>query len=199
MTSQGKKWIVRNQEGNIYGPFDLDRVKTLLLKGVFAGEEQVAMYPAGDWMPMSSEPELYDVVLDVLAQKGNSTSQSAQKDKTKVQNSEQDKSSIKIIAGETKSRKLKSEAAAPTQTSFNPDNKSEKTKSTTHQTDIEMKDQKDLKKEIKKRKLSIIPLLFITLSAFLLYYAFSMNQKGARQPSVSLLLPTQHRRNDQLV
>src|ERR1700677_1233025 len=67
MSTQAKKWIVRDDIGHIYGPFELTKLKDLLAKGILTGEEQTAQYPAGDWQPMSSEPELYNLILDSLS------------------------------------------------------------------------------------------------------------------------------------
>src|SRR5271170_892385 len=67
MASQAKKWIVRDEIGHIYGPFEVAKLKDLLSKGILTGDEQTAQYPAGDWRPMSTEPELYNLILDTLS------------------------------------------------------------------------------------------------------------------------------------
>jgi len=69
MTSYAKKWIVRDDVGHIYGPFEVTKLKDLLTKGILTGDEQTAQYPAGDWRPMSTEPELYNLILDTLSSK----------------------------------------------------------------------------------------------------------------------------------
>jgi tetratricopeptide (TPR) repeat protein len=67
MAAQAKKWIVRDDIGHIYGPFEVTKLKDLLAKGILTGDEQTAQYPAGDWRPMSTEPELYNLILDTLS------------------------------------------------------------------------------------------------------------------------------------
>ncbi len=81
MGAQVKKWIVRSSDGHIYGPFEALKVGELLGKGVFTGEEQVAIYPAGDWISMSGDSELYNLVLQSLS--GNPPRQSINQEQEK--------------------------------------------------------------------------------------------------------------------
>ena len=61
------KWIVKDAEGKIYGPFTTEQVLEQIDRNYFLGGEQVASYPGGNWIPISKAPEFYDRLLDVLA------------------------------------------------------------------------------------------------------------------------------------
>lgn len=67
MADQGPKWIVKDGEGRIYGPFATEKVLRQIEKGYFSGGETIAKYPGGSWIPISKAPEFYDRLLDVLA------------------------------------------------------------------------------------------------------------------------------------
>ncbi len=67
MADQAPKWIVKDGEGRIYGPFATEKVLRQIEKGYFAGGEMIAKYPGGSWIPISKAPEFYDKLLDVLA------------------------------------------------------------------------------------------------------------------------------------
>jgi len=90
MPPQSKKWIFRAQkEDHILGPFEVQKIRELLIKGVLTGDELVAQYPGGDWMALSKEPELYDLVLESLSQE---TQRPAKPKLQAVPNSEGEKS-----------------------------------------------------------------------------------------------------------
>ncbi|MCC6276972.1 MAG: tetratricopeptide repeat protein [Oligoflexia bacterium] len=198
MSSQHKKWIVRNHDGHIYGPFEPAKIRELLLKGVFSGEEQVANYPAGDWMAMSAEAELYEFVLEAIGNRSPKVSPADKKEeKTMGSQATGSSGTYKIIAGETKSRKLKPDSAQKPEVEREPASHTQFThtrplregdpvpKPPTATQIIEMKE----RKKIKKKSLSIVPLLLILVAGGLLYYAFTINQKGSRQPAISLMVP----------
>lgn len=65
-----KKWIVRDREGKIYGPFATEQVLVQIDRGYFVGGEDVALYPGGRWLPISGAPEFYDRLLEALSQDG---------------------------------------------------------------------------------------------------------------------------------
>lgn len=62
-----QKWIVKDSDGRIFGPFTSDQVLAQIDKGYFIGSERIASYPGGRWGPISHSPEFYDRLLDVLA------------------------------------------------------------------------------------------------------------------------------------
>ena len=62
-----KRWIVKDAEGRIFGPFVTDQVLEQIDRNYFLGGELIASYPGGDWIPISKTPEFYDRLLDALA------------------------------------------------------------------------------------------------------------------------------------
>ncbi len=88
MSTDGKQWIVKDDEGRIYGPFATEKVLEQIDLGFFVGGELIATYPGGNWVAISKSPEFYDRLLDVLAAEAvepnnKSKSRSAEK-KTKA-------------------------------------------------------------------------------------------------------------------
>lgn len=61
------KWIVKDGEGKIFGPFSTEQVLAQIDRGYFQGGEQVASYPGGKWLAISKAPDFYDRLLDVLS------------------------------------------------------------------------------------------------------------------------------------
>jgi tetratricopeptide (TPR) repeat protein len=62
-----KKWIVRLEDGRIAGPYTTEKVLKKITDGVFTGDESISMYPGGEWISISSQPEFYDLLLDALS------------------------------------------------------------------------------------------------------------------------------------
>lgn len=62
-----KQWIVRDTEGRIFGPFSSEQVLEQIDRNYFLGSERVALYPGGDWSPISRTAEFSDRLLDVLS------------------------------------------------------------------------------------------------------------------------------------
>ncbi|HRK06399.1 MAG TPA: tetratricopeptide repeat protein [Pseudobdellovibrionaceae bacterium] len=72
--NKAKTWIVRDANGNIFGPFSTEQVLVQIDRGYFVGGEQVALYPGGRWIAISKAPEFYDRLLDALEQRDDSKS-----------------------------------------------------------------------------------------------------------------------------
>ena len=64
---KSSNWIVKDTVDKIYGPFTTEQVLAQIDKGYFIGEEMVAIYPGGNWVPISRASEFTDRILDVLA------------------------------------------------------------------------------------------------------------------------------------
>lgn len=62
-----KRWIVKDAEGRIFGPFVTDQILEQIDRNYFLGGELIASYPGGDWISISKTPEFYDRLLDALA------------------------------------------------------------------------------------------------------------------------------------
>ncbi len=65
-----KRWIVKESEGKIWGPYTTAQILEQIERGYYVGGEQVASFPGGQWVPISKTPEFYDRLLDVLVQEG---------------------------------------------------------------------------------------------------------------------------------
>ncbi|NQY99469.1 MAG: tetratricopeptide repeat protein [Bdellovibrionales bacterium] len=55
------------QDGRIIGPYETKRILDKIARGSLSGDEQISKYPGGDWIAISSQPEFYDLLLNVLS------------------------------------------------------------------------------------------------------------------------------------
>lgn len=67
---QERRWIVKESEGKIWGPYSTAQVLEQIDRGYYVGGEQVASFPGGQWVAISKTPEFYDRLLDVLVAEG---------------------------------------------------------------------------------------------------------------------------------
>jgi tetratricopeptide (TPR) repeat protein len=65
--ADSQKWIVKDVEGKIWGPFAYDKLIRQIESSYYSGEELVATYPGGSWTKMSKRPEFYDKLLESLS------------------------------------------------------------------------------------------------------------------------------------
>lgn len=64
----GQKWIVKEESGQIKGPYSTQRVLQKITQGYFTGDELISKYPgSGRWIPISQDPIFYDRLLQVLS------------------------------------------------------------------------------------------------------------------------------------
>lgn len=67
MQDTGKKrWLIKDQEGRVRGPFYTDDVLSRIQRGEFTGEEKISLYPSSHWIPISNEVQFYDQLLASL-------------------------------------------------------------------------------------------------------------------------------------
>lgn len=62
----GAKWLIKLAKGKIKGPFSTREILDKISSRDMTGEEEVALYPTQNWMPLSNEPEFYDQLLAIL-------------------------------------------------------------------------------------------------------------------------------------
>lgn len=62
-----QQWIIKDGEGRIFGPFNIEQLFKQIDSGFIQGHELVALYPGGQWISISKSPEFYDRLLDVLS------------------------------------------------------------------------------------------------------------------------------------
>src|SRR4051812_46707718 len=65
--SQSRRWIIRDASGRIEGPFATEKVLYKIGRGEFSGEEHIAHFPDGKWIPISQDPQFYDKLLEVIS------------------------------------------------------------------------------------------------------------------------------------
>ena len=61
-----KRWLLKDRDGRVRGPFYTDEILKKISRGEFFGEEMIALYPSTDWMPISNDPEFFDQLLEAL-------------------------------------------------------------------------------------------------------------------------------------
>ncbi|MBX3020539.1 MAG: tetratricopeptide repeat protein [Bdellovibrionales bacterium] len=67
--SSNRRWIIRDAKGRIEGPFTTEKVLYKIGRSEFSGEEYIAHFPDGKWIPISQDPQFYDRLLEVLSSK----------------------------------------------------------------------------------------------------------------------------------
>ena len=53
MEQSNRRWIIRDASGQISGPFTTEKILYKIGRGEFSGEESIAHYPDGKWIPIS--------------------------------------------------------------------------------------------------------------------------------------------------
>ncbi len=71
MEQGNRRWIIRDAAGQIDGPFSTEKILYKIGRGEFSGEEMIAHYPGGKWIPISQDPQFYDKLLEVLTDDPN--------------------------------------------------------------------------------------------------------------------------------
>lgn len=71
MTASRKRWIIKNSEGLLKGPYTTDQVMRRINRGDFGGDEMISEYPGANWYPISKDPNFYDRLLAVLSDQRN--------------------------------------------------------------------------------------------------------------------------------
>ncbi|HMN67380.1 MAG TPA: tetratricopeptide repeat protein [Bdellovibrionales bacterium] len=67
MEQGNRRWIIRDASGQIDGPFTTEKVLYKIGRGEFLGDEHIARYPSGKWIPISQDPQFYDKLLEVIS------------------------------------------------------------------------------------------------------------------------------------
>lgn len=68
---EARRWILKDENGQIRGPFSTRKMIRLINEGAFSGDELIAIYPGNKWFPMSQEPEFFDHLLEALSSEGD--------------------------------------------------------------------------------------------------------------------------------
>ena len=60
---KNQKYKIRLTSGRVLGPIDLERVRELLIKNRFTGEENARVYPNGEWLTITQIPEINELFM----------------------------------------------------------------------------------------------------------------------------------------
>ncbi|MBX7231794.1 MAG: hypothetical protein K1X29_06885, partial [Bdellovibrionales bacterium] len=211
MGKRNKKWVIKNEEGLIKGPFSTEKVLKLISLGDFTGTELISEYPGSDWFPISQDPEFYDHLLDVLTQQ-NPEKEVAVNIISNVKNdlSLKEHDSSNLNNADLKLG-IKESKVEPDQKQYRPSvsqtilrpipeahpskntkkKAKKKQKSSLSSNDIELI---DIKKQLRWEKLksSYKPILFGTVILILgVYFAFFSEEDLDRDERIHLLIPKQ--------
>lgn len=180
-------WIIKNEKGQLKGPYETSKVLELISSGHFDGTEMIASYPDGKWMQISKEPQFYDKLMEALEQ----ASRPGVED-IPDQNSQQQTQIISRKGTQVKSdlNGEKTKAAAPVEIIL------EKTKATDSKSKnqeppksatIELNKISKIKQEAMLKK-SLMPGVFlVVLVAVLFWFLFSGEKQSSEK--IALLAP----------
>lgn len=59
-------WLLKFDLEQVRGPYSTDAVKKMISEGICTGQEQIATYPSGDWVPLTKQIEFYESLLESL-------------------------------------------------------------------------------------------------------------------------------------
>ena len=71
MSEQNIKWVLRDENGLIRGPYSTPQILKYIQEGIFLGSEMISKYPNGSWTSLSQEPEFYDKLFESLQEQVN--------------------------------------------------------------------------------------------------------------------------------
>ena len=63
MGNRSNRWTVKTAEGKVFGPYTKSILYSLIKKGALSGTEMLAIYPGGEYLPISQAPDFYDQFL----------------------------------------------------------------------------------------------------------------------------------------
>ena len=66
MSDHTKKWVIRDADERIKGPYGTKEILEFIRKGILSGQEMISPHPEQNWIPISKEPEFFDQLLSVL-------------------------------------------------------------------------------------------------------------------------------------
>tara|TARA_B100001248_G_C27399698_1_gene469124 strand:+ start:2365 stop:5136 length:2772 start_codon:yes stop_codon:yes gene_type:complete len=59
-------WLLKDANGKIFGPYEYEKLFQFIENGILGGEEQIAVYPDGDWQAISRDMQLNEKLLEQL-------------------------------------------------------------------------------------------------------------------------------------
>ncbi len=80
--------MIKEGAGKIAGPYTTEKVLELIANLVITGEESVALYPSGEWIPISKRPEFYDLLLEAISRTSGQKNQNFSESVSQPSNSQ---------------------------------------------------------------------------------------------------------------
>ncbi len=196
--SESQKWIVKDAEGKIWGPFAYEKLIRQIESSYYTGEELVATYPGGSWAKMSKRAEFYDKLLESLSndhktQINNRLKNASIDEETKPGPVEEEVIGRAISAAEEdlelEDPKLQRSKSFSTQ-SIAPVKKQSSRKAKITKPEPEVIELKDLGKQIanEKRKQVKMPIILVFVACFAVIAAMLIQPKEVKG-KIHLLTP----------
>jgi tetratricopeptide (TPR) repeat protein len=188
-----KKWIIKNSDGVVRGPYRTEEILSQIQNGELSGEEMISLFPSTDWQPISTDPEFYDKLLEFLegdrvAPRDGSAS-APQRSTTNIDDWQYDQPSHKSASkktGPVKGSAEKVSVKAP------PPPEPPKARNKTEAVDVEppVIELKKKKKVVRKQRAqkSIIPIL-VVLSALAAVAYWIMTDTQSSDDRIRLIAP----------
>ncbi len=67
VSSKNQKWVIKNKNGQILGPFETSDILEKINNGEFSGDEYISFYPDINWKPITNDMTFYDELLKSLS------------------------------------------------------------------------------------------------------------------------------------
>lgn len=66
MNNSAELWLLKFDLDQVRGPYSTEAVKKMIAEGICTGQELIATYPSGDWVPLAKQIEFYEALLESL-------------------------------------------------------------------------------------------------------------------------------------
>lgn len=185
-------WIVKNQRGQIKGPYTTIEILNFISDGTFSGEEQITKYPGGEWTTISKEPEFYEKILETLENQMKDANEEAQSDGHGSKKSNAHLEKTTVIPAEQRSiirpKMTPPSMKAPSSNLPNSELKEFLDQQKTEVIELESIDSEKKKDNLNTLRWPIFAVL-ILVAAVLVYIAFSDGDTGEASDKIALAIP----------
>lgn len=191
-----KKWLIKDNDGRVRGPFFTDEILKKISNGEYIGEEKISLYPGTNWVPISREAEFYDKLLEILDSEHISSDSSRARNEDKPNDIVEEKDQFKVEISHSQPEKPKQTINRVERVRDNnfQERSSSKTKEEVSDKkssnikeeikvpkDIELKKRKKLIKTSKAKKVSLPMALAIASAALAtMYFISSIKTSGQK-------------------
>lgn len=60
------QWLIKSDSDQVRGPYSTEAVNKMILEGICSGQEEIAVYPSGEWVAIVKQSEFYEALLESL-------------------------------------------------------------------------------------------------------------------------------------